>query len=516
MTATLALVTIAAVCIGTVLAGSFGLRWSRTTQDFYVAGRAVSPAWNAAAIGGEYLSAASFLGIAGLIYADGLDMLWYPVGYTMGFVVLLVLVAAPLRRSGAYTLPDFAETRLSSHRLRQLCTLLVVLIGWLYFVPQLQGAGLALFALTGAPSWVGAMAVTIVVTANVLAGGMRSLTLVQAVHYWVKLIAIAIPAIALVGYWLKDGQPLSTAPWPPVGAGTLPTLGADDGSSWSTLYGSYSTLVALCLGTMGLPHVVVRFYTNPDGRTARRTTVVVIGLLGLFYLFPPVYGMLARIYLPHLPTGVAEDTVTLLLPQVMAPGTVGDILTAVVAAGAFAAFLSTASGLTVAIAGVLDQSVVRPLLSRTHATIDGIGGFRLATVLATTIPWLLWWELRGAGLATTVGLAFALAAATFCPLLVLGVWWPKLTAPGAAAGMITGAVSTVVAIVVVVTDGPGTGWGGVIVSQPAAWTVPLAFLMCVLVSWATPRQIPRHTGRTMARLHTPERPPAEIPSSYDG
>src|SRR5207342_3398800 len=133
------LTAIVLVCVVTLAIGAFGLRLSRTTSDFYVAGRTVTPYRNASAIGGEYLSAASFLGIAGLVYTNGLDMLWFPVGYTVGYVVLLVLVAAPLRRSGAYTLPDFAEARLESTRIRLLSSLLVVGIGWLYLLPQLQG-----------------------------------------------------------------------------------------------------------------------------------------------------------------------------------------------------------------------------------------------------------------------------------------------------------------------------------------------------------------------------------------
>ena len=121
-----------------------GLRRARTTGDFYVASRSVTPRWNAAAIGGEYLSAASFLGIAGLVLAYGFDMLWYPVCYTAGYLVLLALVAAPLRRSGAYTLPDFAQIRLGSPLVRAAASVLVVLIGWLYLVPQLHGAALTL------------------------------------------------------------------------------------------------------------------------------------------------------------------------------------------------------------------------------------------------------------------------------------------------------------------------------------------------------------------------------------
>ena len=135
MNYSLSIISVALVCLTTLLVGALGLRLSRRTSDFYVAGRTVSPRLNASAISGEYLSAASFLGVAGLIYAQGVDMLWLPVGYTLGYLVLLVVVAAPMRRSGAYTLPDFAEARLGSRAIRLVSSLLVVGIGWLYLVP---------------------------------------------------------------------------------------------------------------------------------------------------------------------------------------------------------------------------------------------------------------------------------------------------------------------------------------------------------------------------------------------
>ena len=134
-------VAVVLVSIATLVIGTWGLRISRTTSDFFVASRTVRPRLNASAIGGEYLSAASFLGVAGLLLTFGAEMLWYPIGWTAGYLVLLVLVAAPLRRSGAYTLPDFAEARLGSRGVRKLCSVLVVAIGWLYLLPQFQGAG---------------------------------------------------------------------------------------------------------------------------------------------------------------------------------------------------------------------------------------------------------------------------------------------------------------------------------------------------------------------------------------
>ncbi|MFC6239481.1 sodium/solute symporter, partial [Longivirga aurantiaca] len=332
MTSWWPVVAIVVVVVATVGIGLFGVRVSRTTSDFLVASRSVSPLLNASAIGGEYLSAASFLGIAGLVLTYGVDMLWFPVGYTVGYLVLLILVAAPLRRSGAYTLPDFAEMRTRSQKVRLTSSALVVLIGWLYLLPQLQGAGITLQALTGAPQWAGSLVVAVVVGITVATGGMRSITVVQAFQYWLKLVAIALPAVLIVAAWYGDGAPVFTD-----GGWGEPLSGY--GGREYPLYSTYSILLATFLGTMGLPHVLVRFYTNPDGRAARRTTLAVLGLLSMFYVFPPVLGALGRVYAPELAGTDQADTIVLRLPALVFEGWPGQALSALVAAGAFAAFL---------------------------------------------------------------------------------------------------------------------------------------------------------------------------------
>src|SRR3954470_14009832 len=192
------------VALASAVIGSFGVRVARSTSDFLVASRTVGPAANAGAISGEYLSAASFLGIAGLILRDGVDALWYPVGFTAGYLALVLFVSAPLRRSGAYTVPDFAEARLRSPALRKVCTIFVVVIGWLYLLPQLQGAGLTVTTVTGLPSWIGVVAAAVVVVATVVLGGMRSITFVQAFQYWLKLTALALPAVIALIFFLSD------------------------------------------------------------------------------------------------------------------------------------------------------------------------------------------------------------------------------------------------------------------------------------------------------------------------
>lgn len=476
-------VALVLVSVATLAIGTYGLRVSRTTSDFYVASRSVRPGLNATAIGGEYLSAASFLGVAALVLTAGAQMLWYPIGWTAGYLVLLVLVAAPLRRSGAYTLPDFAEARLDSRRVRALCSLLVVAIGWLYLLPQFQGAGLTLTAAVDAPAWVGAVVVGAVVVVNVSSGGMRSITFVQAFQYWLKLTALLVPAAVLLVVWAGDGTPRADA-----GAGwSLPL-----GEGTQGLYTTYSIVLATFLGTMGLPHVVVRFYTNPDGRAARRTTLVVLALLGLFYLLPPVYAALGRAY-----GADADDTVVLELPRLMLDGLGGDLLTGLVTAGAFAAFLSTSSGLAIAVSGVLAQDVL-------GARYSGVTAFRVGATVAVGVPLTAAVLAPDLSVARAVGLAFAVAASTFCPLLVLGIWWRGLTAAGAVAGLVAGGLGSSAGVAWTLYDGAPEAWLDVVLGQPAAWSVPLAFGTMVGVSLATRDRVPAHARRFMVRLHTPE------------
>ena len=497
MNATASIVAVALVATATLAIGALGLRFSRTTSDFYVASRSVGPLWNASAIGGEYLSAGSFLGVAGLVLAFGADMLWYPVGWTAGYLVLLVLVAAPLRRSGAYTLPDFAEARLESAPVRRISSVLVVAIGWLYLLPQFQGAGITLHTVTGAPIWLGGVVIAVVVVVNVLSGGMRSITFVQAFQYWLKLTALLIPLLFLLMRWGADG-------WP--SPADAPVRGGLAGEQWvlplasgidHPLYATYSLILATFLGTMGLPHVLVRFYTNPDGRAARRTTLVVLVLLGSFYLMPALYGALGRLYAPDLLANDRTDAVVLELPARMVDGMLGDALGALVTAGAFAAFLSTSSGLTVSVAGVLSQDLLTRWTHRVNA-------LRVARALAVADPQLLALLSPGLPIAQVVGLAFAVAASTFCPLLVLGIWWRRLTDVGAISGLLVGGGLAGGAVVATVLGLADTGWAGALLGQPGAWTVPIAFAVMVGVSLATPRRIARNVGRTMVRLHMPE------------
>src|SRR6266850_1120709 len=341
--------------------GFWAARRSKTAHDFFVAGRSVSVGWNASAISGEYLSAASFMGVAGMVMSSGYDALWYPVCYACGYLFLLLFIAGPLRRFGAYTIPDFAEGRFDSTVFRKIAVVFVLFIGFFYTMPQMKGAGTTLaYIFPGLHYRAGVVLVGAVITLNVALGGMKGITLVQAFQYWVKMFAISAPIFVLMsivgGYnqqlavnrtaqdlptlvemthsvegpvALRKGLPAqapSDASWiAPFGSLTTKAaakagLTPVEQRPYSLLY-TYSLIIALVCGTAGLPHILVRFYTNPDGVAAKRTTMWVMILIGVFYLFPPVFGVMGRNLMPELYNGFAgvkgTDGVVLKLPRIL-------------------------------------------------------------------------------------------------------------------------------------------------------------------------------------------------------
>nr|WP_052849171.1 cation acetate symporter [Streptomyces avicenniae] len=483
------LLAIGLLVVASMAIGVYGVRATRsTTPDFLVASQGVAPGWNAMAIAGEYVSAASVLGLAGLMLKDGIGSLWYAVGFTAGYVVVAALVAGPMRRSGAYTVPDFADYRLGSQAIRKLCAVIVLVIMWLYLVPQFKGAGMVLHLVSGTPYWVGVVLAGAVVTVSIAAGGMRSATYVQGFHYLVKLLFIAVPAVFLVVHAGEDAREAALRVDP--STWSRPLLDVEDAGH--PLLATWSVLLATTLGAAGLPHVIMRFHTSATAWTARRVAVGVIVLLGLFYLFPAAYGLLGRVFTPGLGDGGDTDTVTIVLPGEIVPGTWGALLTALVATGAFAAFLSTSSGLLMALAGGLSHDLSRASVPRLRGAVAG--GALVAVLLS--LP------ARAVDINVAVGWAFAVAASTFCPLLVLGIWWRGLTATGAAAGLAAGVVSATGAALASLLTDAGPGWLVVLLAHPAAWTVPFAFAVMVAVSLrGTP---PEWAERAVLRLHAPE------------
>lgn len=622
------------IVLATVYLGIWATKKAQTASDFFVASRSVGVGMNASAIGGEYLSAASFMGVAGLIMRYGYDTLWYPVCYAAGYLFLLLFIAGPLRRFGAYTIPDFAEGRFDSPFFRKIAVTFVLFIGFFYTMPQMKGAGLVMGEIMGWPYWVGIMVVGAVITFNVAIGGMKGITFVQAFQYWVKMFAISLPVFVLMAVfgWYGSrvdenvrnptlypqirenttqlikgqsgapanvlsvvgpstfrigGKPDITINGPsllsPVSEGSMATLtvGADPLSAapgrripageriqslspirvqvvdgidarrtvakvtfiesspvtfelgsnvpnapvnqrWFQPYGdftskqgypllyTYSLIMALVCGTAGLPHILVRFYTNPDGRAAKRTTFWVMVLIGVFYMFTPVWGTLGRAIIPYLYANNRTDAVVIALPKALNSTFWGAVLSGITSAGAFAAFMSTFSGLLVSMSGAVAHDIYGRILRPGSSPESRLAAFKIASVLIGTISILLGLLVEQFDIAKMVGWAFAIGAASYFPLLLMGSWWRGLTMAGAATGMLVGGLASVGTIVtVMIIDKSGQvgvlpDLARVLMEQPAIWAVPLAIILMVVISKMTSGSVPGDVDIKMLRLHAPE------------
>jgi cation/acetate symporter len=562
--------------VATIGMGFWSARSSKTASDFFVAGRSVSVGWNASAISGEYLSAASFMGVAGMVMSSGYDALWYPVCYACGYLFLLLFIAGPLRRFGAYTIPDFAEGRFDSPLFRKIAVCFVLFIGFFYTMPQMKGAGVTLaYIFPGIPYWAGVVLVGAVITFNVALGGMKGITLVQAFQYWIKMFAISVPVFVLmavfgfynshVGANVAPGEaPSATststverkplvekapkdavwlAPFGPLttkavnaAAAALPAEQraaylAEHQKPYSLLY-TYSLIMALVCGTAGLPHILVRFYTNPDGVAAKRTTMWVMILIGVFYVFPPIFGVIGRDLMPELYSGVGAkgtDKVVLELPTLVGQkfGVLGSILSGITCAGAFAAFMSTFSGLLVSMTGALAHDVYGRMLRPKASSAERLTAFKFSAVIVGSVAITLGCFVEPLEINFMVGQAFAIAAASYFPLLFMSVWWRGMTMKGAATGMLVGGLlalgaATLTNLATLALDKGPMGkifagfspmnnfWAAhpllrILCEQPAIWTVPLAILLMIFVSKATSAEVPEDVRMKMLVLHAPEK-----------
>lgn len=474
----------------TLAIGLNGIQFARSTSDFLTARREPRQLSVAAGISGSFISAASVLGIAGLVLSYGIDMLWYPIGFTAGYLAILVLVAAPLRRSGAFTLPDFAELRMSSRTLRRIASVFTVLIGWLCLVPQMKAAAMTITFLTGAPEIAGPLVVALVSGLTIAAGGYNSIAVVQSVQYWLKLGAVAISALVIWWVWIGDGSPsLGDSGWLEPFSGFAARA--------HPLYFSLAVVLATTFGVMGLPDTFTRYYSIKDGTEARRTSFLVLVMLCGFYVFPPMLGALGRHFTPELVGQSDMDLVALALPQAAMAGPAGAIVGALVAIGVVAAILSSTSGVTFAISSTLTQDLLRRRLR-------GVAGFRLGVFITIAVPFMIAFAARDYNLADMVVMAMAVGASTFAPMLMLGIWWRGLSVPGAIAGMLTGGITSTGAVMLALFVPVPSGLEPYL-AAPATVTVPLAFLVTIGVSAATRDRRPSNASALLGRLHTPER-----------
>lgn len=508
-----------------------------STLEFYLAGRRVGVVTNACAICGDYFSAASFLGVAAAVYVSGLDGIWYATGFAAGFVPVLLFVAAPLRRFGEFSIPDFLGRRLGSDRVRLISVTVVQLIILSYLVPQAVGSGITWELLVGegiaglTPYATGVVVSTVAITALVVLGGMRGTTWSQAVQFllllaafvWLAVVVLAsgfsypdavadLTAEPLANPTLVDGQWQLEDKASRLDPGQASHFG-EPGGRYGPL-GQLTLIVTLVMGTAGLPHIMNRYFTSPTGTAARMTTVWVLGFAGIFYALAVLLGTAARSLIsravPDHPW-LAELTVdgVLRVPE-HAPLVLGRIFggeagLGFVAIGALIAVLSTIAGLLLASAASWGHDVyerhINPRATQQQAVRAGRVAVLVVAVLSAGLALGLrpdsLTELFPSVVATMVTWAFALAGSALAPVFILAIWWRGITAYGAGAGMITGAV------IAIGMFGAGTVIGGQgadeLLLTPTIVAAPLAVAVTVVVSLRT--RPPADLDRLWLKLH---------------
>jgi len=313
--------------------------------------------------------------------------------------------------------------------------------------------------------------------------------------------------------WTSPFGPLTTK------AAKTAQLSPEKARPYSLLY-TYSLIIALVCGTAGLPHILVRFYTNPDGAAAKRTTMWVMILIGVFYLFPPVFGVLGRNLSPELYAGAGAkgtDKIVLELPRILNERfpVWGSVLSGITCAGAFAAFMSTFSGLLVSMTGALAHDVYGRIIRPRSTPEQRLKAFKVSAILVGTVAIVLGMQVEKLDINFMVGQAFAIAAASYFPLLFLSAWWRNMTMKGAAAGMLGGGVLALTGITL--TSFSDLKWLPldpfwaahpllrILCEQPAIWAVPLAITLMIVVSKLTAKMIPSDIRMKMLVLHAPEK-----------
>jgi cation/acetate symporter len=455
-------------------------RRTRTTEQFYAAGRSIGAGQNGFALAGDYMSAASFLGIAGLVSTTGFDGLIYSTGWLVGWPVVLFLIAEPLRNLGKYTFADVVAFRLKQTPVRIAAAVGTLATVSFYLIAQMVGAG-GLIRLMFGISYTSAIAIVgAIMIAYVLFGGMIATTWVQIVKAVLLLGGATLLALLVLAQFSFSPTALFAEAASRQGDAVLAP-----GRLVSNPLDAISLGMALMFGTGGLPHILMRFYTVPDARAARKSVFYATGLIGYFYLMTFVLGFGAMVL-------VGPDTIR----QVDAGGNMaapllaevlgGTPLLGFIAAVAFATILAVVAGLALSGAAALSHDLWVHVVRSGHSDpTEQLKVARVATVFLGVLAVVLGITFEGQNVAYMVSLAFAIAASANFPALILSIYWRGFTTAGAVASMLTGTLATLVLIYLSPTiqvDLLGNESAWFPLRNPAMLTIPLAFVVGIGVS----------------------------------
>ncbi|WP_336003031.1 VC_2705 family sodium/solute symporter [Halorientalis halophila] len=492
------------------------------TEGMWVAGRSIGNVENGMAIGSNWMSAASYLGMAALIATAGVYGLAFVVGWTTGYFILLIFLAAQLRRFGKYTAPDFVGDRFNSDSARAIAAVTTFLIGFVYAIGQARGMGLVglyIFGDLGVAGFSGYQVMVILMMAVTVGyltlSGMLGATKNQAVQY-VIIIAAFLVGVTVVG-WVNGYSTVI----PQLEYGMLISELSAEFSEPFQSFDSYYLWIATCfsliVGTCGLPHVLVRFYTVESERTARWSTVWGLFFICLLYWSAPAMAAFGTdLYSQQVGdvfgdpgmTSAAADVIVVLAAQLSG---LPSWLVGLVAAGGIAAAIATVAGLFIAGSSAISHDLYANIINEDATQRQQILVGRLSIVALGVLTTLAALD-PAAPIAALVSYAFSLAGAVLFPMFFLGMWWENTNRQGALAGMSTGLILWMVPMVNEVVPAYGFFGGETVLPALATWmpaigsalvVTPIVFVVTIVVSLVT-ADPPTHTKRMVRQCHSPE------------
>ena len=465
---------------------------TRTTKDFYAAGGGITGFQNGLAIAGDYMSAASFLGISALVFTSGYYGLIYSIGFLVGWPIIMFLMAEPLRNLGRFTFADVASYRLQATPIRAMAATGTLVVVALYLIAQMVGAGQLIELLFGLPYLWAVIVVGILMVIYVTFGGMIATTWVQIIKAGLLLFGSTVMALLVLSRFGFDFNALiakAVEVHPKHDAIMLP------GAAVANPINAFSLGMALMFGTAGLPHILMRFFTVGNAKEARKSVFWATTFIGYFYILTFIIGFGAIVLVSTNPIyHVGNDIKGALLgggnmPAIhLAHAVGGDLMKGFIAAVAFATILAVVSGLTLSGASAVSHDLYASVFR--HGNVDEateVRVSRITTVLLGIVAIILGIVFEKINVAFMVGLAFAVAASANFPVLLLSILWKGLTTRGAVIGGFVGLISALVLTIV----SPGI-WEAVFgypkgsalfpYVSPALFTMPLSFLCCWLFS----------------------------------
>jgi cation/acetate symporter len=461
-----------------------------TATDFWAAGRGLTGVQNGFAIAGDYMSAASFLGIAGLIFLFGFDGFLYSVGFLVAFLTVLFLLGERMRNSGKYTIADVLSFRMNERPARAAAALGTLAVAGFYLIAQMVGAGVLINALVGIGFELAVVLTGAFMIIYIVLGGMLATSWVQIIKAILLMTATTVLTLFVLG----------EVGWNPIDLFREARAQSPEGDAYlkpglflASPIDTVSLGIALVLGTAGLPHILMRFFTVPDAKAARSSVMWAVVLIGGFYVMTTALGFGARAILGEGATeavGTGGNLAAPLLAEEVGggAGTVGgDLFLAIIAAVAFATILAVVAGLVISASGAVAHDVWSNIVREGQdSEKEEVWVAKIAAVSIGAIAIGIA-VIGGAGLNVSfmVGLAFAVAASAIFPALLLALTWRRFNTSGAVTGVLFGVFSSIALVIISPTVWPGPDSEGGMLSfydlaNPGIISVPLGFIGCWL------------------------------------